>query len=186
MNQKIDIDQEVFQALEARVSRFGDSPNSVLRDLLGLNVKESISRRPPLQSSSLGAGRIISSREFVEKVLLHEFGRGFARRGRFTYLLENKDNLVYFQNFNKTHFKAWYRITSARRDLEDSKKKVFLCFTIPAENHYYLIPYTDVQKQVRRVNWTRPELEVNIDRVRSSWTGLKWDISEYKKTLPPA
>ncbi|MGO9528887.1 MAG: hypothetical protein ACLPT4_11990 [Verrucomicrobiia bacterium] len=94
--------------------------------------------------------------------------------------------MIYFQNFNKVHFKAWYRITSARRDLENSKKNAFLCFTIPAEHHYYLIPYADVQKQVRRVNWTRPELEVNIDRVRSSWTGLKWDIGAYKKTLPPA
>ncbi|MGO9610521.1 MAG: hypothetical protein ACLPT4_12860 [Verrucomicrobiia bacterium] len=35
---QINVDKEVYQALEGRVRRFGDSPNSVLRDLLGLRA----------------------------------------------------------------------------------------------------------------------------------------------------
>jgi hypothetical protein len=178
----------VYGALKKLADPFVDTPNTVLRRLLNLD-RISPKKLPTVPRSSIqGSHQVengeIRSKQFVEKVLAREFGRDFKRRGRFVYMLESRNRLVYFQNFNAAYENAWYRIgASARRELELSMKETFLCLTVPTEGEYYLIPYEDVETQVKVCKWSRPHLEVNIDRVRSQWRELGWDINSYKKNL---
>ena len=183
---KIEVDDDVMEALKTLAEPFVDTPNSVLRRILKPNVE---SRKSGTDASVLGVGRANSRNEvrtkhFVEGVLATEFGRDFNRRGRFTYMFENRTRLVYFQNFNASYDNAWYRIgESPREEIRRSGKEAFLCLTVPAEGDYYLIPYQDILERVQKVRWTRPDLEVNIDRIRSTWRELKWDLTPYKKHL---
>ena len=187
---KIDVDDQVYGALKKMAEPFVDSPNTVLRRLLDLDG--AAARTSPRQSQKGSASRQrtqtgeIRSKQFVEEVLAQEFGRDFNRRGRFVYMLESKNRQVYFQNFNAAYDNAWYRVVAAaRRELENSKKETFICLTVPAMGEYYLIPFEHIKVQIKRGQWERPDLEVNIDRLRSYWRELKWDIGEYKKSLKP-
>jgi len=185
---KIDVDDQVYGALKKMAEPFVDSPNTVLRRLLDLDGVETtaprnVSRVELAKGPRLQTGEI-RSKQFVEEVLAREFGRDFNRRGRFVYMLESKNRQVYFQNFNAAYDNAWYRIVAAaRQELASSKKETYICLTVPAAGEYYLIPFEDIEVQVKRCGWGRPDLEVNIDRLRSYWRELKWDISSYKKTL---
>jgi hypothetical protein len=126
----------------------------------------------------------VSSKQFVQQILLEEFGQGFQRRGRYPYMFENKNRLVYFQNFNAAYDNAWYRLGSiARQILATSSKESYVCFTIPVENEYYLIPYKDIEKRAKNIGWKRSDIEVNIDRLRSHWRELEWDLVDCKKRL---
>jgi hypothetical protein len=185
---KIDVDDQVYDTLKKMAEPFVDSPNTVLRRIL--NLDKITSEMPIKLRRARPTLRIqmedteVRSKQFVEKVLAKEFGRNFNRRGRFVYLLESKSHLVYFQNFNAAYENAWYRIgATARRELKESRKKTFICLTVPAEGEYYLIPYEDIEAQIEHCNWSRPDLEVNIDRLRSHWRELKWDISSYRRSL---
>lgn len=185
---KIDVDDQVYGALKEMAEPFVDSPNTVLRRLLGLDgaargTLRKVAQPEPAPRQRAQTGKVRSKR-FVEEVLAQEFGRDFNRRGRFVYMLESKNRQVYFQNFNAAYDNAWYRIVAAaRRDLENSKKETFVCLTVPAVGEYYLIPFEDIKVQIERCRWERPDLEVNIDRLRSFWRELRWDIGAYRKTL---
>ena len=185
---KIDVDDQVYEALKKLAEPFVDSPNTVLRRLLGLDETATQTLAGSSQMESAPRMRAqaggVRSKQFVEEVLAQEFGRDFNRRGRFVYMLESKNRQVYFQNFNAAYDNAWYRIVAAaRQELENSKKETFICLTVPATGEYYLIPFEDIKSQIERCQWERPDLEVNVDRLRSYWRELKWDISSYKKTL---
>lgn len=184
----IEVDDQVYGALKRMAEPFVDSPNTVLRRLLDLDGVATTASRRALRTESAprrqAQTREIRSKRFVEDVLAREFGRDFNRRGRFVYMLESKNRQVYFQNFNAAYDNAWYRIrTAARQVLERSKKEAFICLTVPAAGEYYLIPFEDIKAQVERSQWGRNDLEVNIDRLRSYWRELRWDIGSYKKTL---
>jgi hypothetical protein len=178
---KIDVDDQVYGALKKLAEPFVDSPNTVLRRLLGLDGAATKAIRKASRTGSIPRLQAqmeeVRSKRFVEEVLAQEFGRDFNRRGRFVYMLESKNRQVYFQNFNAAYDNAWYRIrVAARRELENSKKEAFICLTIPVTGEYYLIPFEDIRGQIERSQWERPDLEVNIDRLRSYWRELKWDI----------
>ena len=133
---KIDVDDQVYGALKKLAEPFVDSPNSVLRRLLGLDETATQTLLKPSQTESAPRMRAqtegVRSKQFVEKVLAQEFGRDFNRRGRFVYMLESKNRQVYFQNFNAAYDNAWYRIVAAaRQELENSKKETFICLTVP-------------------------------------------------------
>src|ERR1043166_3598413 len=132
---KIDVDDEVYGALKKMAEPFVDSPNTVLRRLLNLNGPATEALVKPSQVESVPRQRAqngeIRSKQFVEEVLAQEFGRDFNRHGRFVYMLESKRCQVYFQNFNASYDNAWYRIVAtARQELENSKKKTFICLTV--------------------------------------------------------
>lgn len=185
---KIDVDDQVYEALKKMAEPFVDSPNTVLRRLLDLDGVATRTPRKLSHAESTPGAQLqreeVRTKQFVEKVLAQEFGRDFNRRGRFVYMLESKNRQVYFQNFNAAYDNAWYRIRgAARQELANSKKETFICFTVPAAGEYYLIPFEDIEGQIKRCKWERTDLEVNIDRVRSIWRELKWDIGGYKKSL---
>jgi hypothetical protein len=106
MTIQIEIDQDVFTELEKRVQGFSDTPNTVLRRLLGVDARQSgslsSSSRNTLKNSMIESDKV-SSKQFVHQILLEEFGQGFQRRGRYPYMFENKNRLVYFQNFNAAY-----------------------------------------------------------------------------------
>jgi hypothetical protein len=185
---KIEVDDQVYGALKKLAEPFVDSPNTVLHRLLNLDAAATPASRKGSQTESAPCQQTqpgeVRSKQFVEKVLAQEFGRDFNRRGRFVYMLESKNRQVYFQNFNAAYDNAWYRIVAtARQELANSKKETFVCLTIPAAGEYYLMPFEDIKVQIKRSEWERPDLEVNIDRVRSIWRELKWDIGGYKRSL---
>jgi len=186
----IDIEEDVYEALKGMAEPFIDTPSTVLRRLLKLG-KYNTGDGSNIAAPAKPASRVTlpepetRTRHFVERVLTTEFGRDLQRRGRFTYMFENKNDLVYFQNFNSSAYDvAWYRITpAAREELQKTTRDAYLCLTVPVEQEYYLIPFTDVAQRVKQTGWQRPELEINLDRVKSTWLQLKWDVSQYKKHL---
>ena len=103
---KIEVDDQVYEALKCRAEAFVDSPNTVLRRVLDLDnpeagaVTKSFKAAPVLNQRAKKEKAEIRSKQFVEDVLGSEFGRDFNRRGRFVYMLENKSLQIYFQNFN--------------------------------------------------------------------------------------
>src|ERR1022692_4072490 len=120
MTIQIEIDQDVFAELEKRVQGFSDTPNSVLRRLLGVDgrpTKSLSSLNRSTSKTSMIESAKVSSKQFVQQILLEEFGQGFQRRGRYPYMFENKNRRVYFQNFNAAYDNAWYRLGSVVREI---------------------------------------------------------------------
>jgi hypothetical protein len=98
-------------------------------------------------------------------------------------MFESDHHLVYFQNFNATgSHNLWFRINERPLAiLRDTRKAAFVCMTNPAEGYAFLLPIDDVLERVRRANWMRSELEVNIDPSSSKWRELDWDLTPYRK-----
>ena len=185
----IEIDQEVFQALQRRARPFLDTPNDVLRQLLltALPTPKTPAAAPPAtlrDHMNTEALLSVDADSFVREVVAKEFGAGFRRRAPYRMMYEDGDRLVYFQNFSKEANHLWYRITkNPWKDLRSGRKTSFVCFTNPVERYVYLIPVADIKERVQRAGWSRDYLEVNIDPASSRWTELDWDLSGYRKVL---
>ena len=185
----IDVDGEVFEALQRRARPFLDTPNDVLRRFL-LSASASggspSATNPPTARASMPNEAVLSvdADTFVREVISREFGTRLSRRAPYRMMYEDSDRLVYFQNFSKEADHLWYRITANPwKELRSSRKPSFVCFTNPVERYAYVIPVADIKEQVQRARWSRDYLEVNIDPGTSRWTELNWDLSKYRKAF---
>jgi hypothetical protein len=195
----IEIDSEVMAYLTSHASPFVDTPNTVLRRLLSLDAKTAATTpdapvgpaRPTLSGPPSGSTPRTRQPEpdkgdrhqFVSQVLAGEFGGRFRVRSPYQMMFESDHHLVYFQNFNATgSHNLWFRINERPLAiLRDTRKAAFVCMTNPAEGYAFLLPIDDVLERVRRANWMRSELEVNIDPSSSKWRELDWDLTPYRK-----
>lgn len=201
----IEVDPDVMAFLAAHATPFVDTPNSVLRRVLGLDsavpsadsirvpaaaaggtpirtVPDATSVRPQARGASTeGRG---DRRGFIEQVLRTEFGGRFRVRSPYQMMFESDAQLVYFQNFNasETH-NLWYRLNE--RPLEvmgQSSKATYICLTNPAAGYAFLLPLTDVLDRARRAGKLGQALEVNIDPGTWVWRELGWDLTKHRKT----
>ena len=179
----IEVDEEVFEFLQNNATPLIDTPNDVIRRLLLPKSPNKKAKGAAMLTTNPTPVRHVSdANEFVRQILSREFGTDFARRGRYRFMFESTDRLVYFQNFNQCSSHLWYRITERPwRDLQSSQKNAILCFTNPADRFAYVIPVRDVLERVARAGWNRNYLEVNIDPVASRWVELDWKIGQYLK-----
>jgi len=180
----IEIDAEVFEFLQKKATPLVDEPNDVLRRLLFPNTPAIPKEGRPMTTTTppVIPNPPAHVDAFVREFLKREFGPGFNRRGRFRLMFESPDHLVYIQNFNKQSMHLWYRVTEKPwRELQQSKKQAWLCFTNPTERYAYVIPVAEVLRRVSRARWSRVYLEVNIDPVASRWVELDWKIDDYLK-----
>lgn len=123
------------------------------------------------------------TRRFVESVLKQEFESEFKKTGRFRFLYESDTALVYFQNSNMDRV-LWYRIDEkAIKTLKLSAKSAFIVFTSPKEGLAFVIPFVDLLQQVATSGWVDPDIEVHIERDKSFWKELSWDLSSYRKLV---
>jgi hypothetical protein len=202
----IEVDSQVMDLLSRHAKPFVDTPNSVLRRLLGLGgevtgvaptpvpvpATTTPSRAPePTRSTvSRTVGRHTSDpdkgdrHEFISRILAAEFGGRFRVRSPYQMMFESDEQLVYFQNFNATgSHNLWFRLNDRPLGiLRDTRKRAFVCLTNPAEGFAFLLPIDDVLDHARRTNWTRSEIEVNIDPATSKWREFEWDLSRYRKS----
>lgn len=123
------------------------------------------------------------TRRFVEKVLSTEFGIEFKKTGRFRFLYESAESMIYFQNSNMDKI-LWYRLDEkALTTLKKSKKSAFVAFTTPKEGLAFVIPLSDLVSRIEASRWADPDVEVHIDRDTSYWKELEWDISPYRRKI---
>jgi hypothetical protein len=183
---QIEIDQEVFDFLQENAKPFVDTPNTVLRKLLGIGTKtqhqiadnKSDMSIPTEKSNVTG----MNSNEFVQMVLDKEFEEEFRKKTPYRLMYESDSTLIYFQNFNQENATLWYRINEKPfRVLMASNKKCFICLTNPAESIAYVIPIDAIEKQMTLSNWERNYLEVNIDNISRKWKELDWNIKQFLK-----
>jgi len=179
----IEIDQEVFEFLEQNAQPFVDTnPNDVLRRLLlgdrTIGEKKEFSKGEKQNNK-------LDTDSFVRQALFKRFGGGFSRVGRFRYMFESAEWLVYFQNFNKKNTtNLWYRLHgSALQEMILSTKNQALCFTNPAEGIMYVIPIEKVMEKAKDKGWDHDDLEVNIDPSNDRWREMDWDLSEYLEKI---
>lgn len=194
----IEIDDEVFAFLQARARPLIDTPNDVLRlVLLGdSGDNETKISTPNVSNSRPDEGRLVVKdkdksvqalvreegyrKEFCDFLLQNEFGGNFEKCGRYQWMFENSERIVYFQNFNKESDKTWYRLHgNAIRRLKSADKEITVCFTNPLEAYAYVIPYSDIEKKAESIGYDKDSMEVNIDNIHSRWHELKWNISPY-------
>lgn len=201
---EIEIDQEVLEALGAKAKPFVDTPNSVLRRLLGLDVQsngqpsetrgtrasssrspnhsggETMSSTTLLTATSSGGVNRLS---FVQKVLREEFGGTFRVRSPYQMMFESDTHLVYFQNFNASgSHNFWYRLNERPfQILRSSPKQAFVCLTVPPEGSVFVLPVREIAAAAARAEWSRSELEVNIDPTTLRWRELNWDLTSYRR-----
>lgn len=183
---EIEIDQEVFNLLQNNAKPLIDTPNTVIRRLLGLDKKlkpEKIDQPLSVIRESKTSGVADqSSHQFVLKVLKREFAEDFRVKSPYRLMYESSYYLIYFQNFNQQSTNLWYRITKKPLQvLKSSKKNCFICFTNPADQIAYLIPLEDINKEIAASKWSRDYLEVNIDPISHKWRELEWRINRYLK-----
>lgn len=197
----IEVDSQVMDLLARHATPFVDTPNTVLRRLLAIDGgvagdelslrPTSPSRQPELTrptrgrtSQRLGGDEEKGDRrEFIARILAAEFGGQFKVRSPYQMLFESDEQLVYFQNFNATgSHNLWFRLNERPLAiLRESSKAAFVCLTNPAEGFAFLLPIDDVLEHARRANWSRSELEVNIDPATSKWREFEWDLTRYRK-----
>ena|SRR5271166_6256098 len=179
--QTIEVDEEVFKALQMKATPFVDTPNDVLRRLL-LGTNQAQENRRPSAISSLSDLPAEDADAFARRIIEREFGASPTRRPPYRLMFEYDDLRVYAQNFNKKSDHVWYRVTEGPwRELRRNDKKAWLCFTNPAEKYAFLIPVQDVQRRMEQVGYNRRYLEVNINAVEARWSELQWNISPYLK-----
>lgn len=182
---KIEVDKEVFDFLQKNAIPLVDDANNVLRRLLLKNAQtdrqvntESIAR----ESDSL----VRSERKlaFIRRLLKQEFGGDFRVLRPYQFMYVRQDRVVYVQNYDKESDKLWYRIDEKAWDfLRAEDRQTTICLTNPSEGIAYLFPVRDIEAQVRRAEWERGYLEINIDHVSHRWIELDWSIAEYLKTV---
>lgn len=181
----IKIDSEVFYMLQRHAQPLVDTANDVLRRIL-LKVPQ-----PPLRTPKKSTPRpdyeapLVDSATFVQFILQDRFGDGFHRFGRYQYMFESSDQIVYFQNYNQKTDLLWYRVTKKpRKDLTSSSKQAWLCLTNPAERYAYIIPIADIEERAESSGWSRDEFEIHIIPRESRWVEIDWNISQYRHDLP--
>lgn len=194
----IEIDDEVFAFLQAHARPLIDTPNNVLRSILLGDVGDSEARSitPNISESRLDEGSLVVNdkdkslqtlireeeyrKEFCDFLLQNEFGGGFEKVRGYRWMFESTDKIVYFQNFNKSASRIWYRLhAGALERLRGTNKRTIICFTNPLEAFAYRIPFEEIEKKIEAVGWSRDSIEVNIDHEYSKWLELKWNISEF-------
>lgn len=184
MLKTIEIDEELYDYIGKLAKPFVDSPNSVLRRLL-LGNGESTRKVERASSWKEVQGEQkddeIPSGKFVEQLLLNKFGGSFGVRPPFRMMFESERQIVYFQNFNKKGTtNLWFRLNKSPMDvLRKSKKEAFVCLTNPAEKFGFVLPLVEIDKKIKSVDWSRKELEVNIDPVDSRWRELEWNLEKH-------
>ncbi|QQS34368.1 MAG: DUF262 domain-containing protein [Acidobacteriota bacterium] len=123
------------------------------------------------------------TRRFVETVLEREFDSEFEKAVRFRFMYESVTEMVYFQNSNMDKV-LWYRIDEkARIALSRSDKSSFIVFTSPKEGIAFVIPMPELLKRIEGIGWTDADIEVHIERDKSYWRELDWDISAYRRQI---
>jgi hypothetical protein len=132
-----------------------------------------------LKSVPKGSGLLEQRiRQYLDK----QFGGNFRTRTPYRMMYENQFYIVYFQNFDlRGSPNYWYRLAEKPlRILIGSSKNAYVCLTNPADQMGYLIPIKDILDHVQRANWSRKDIEVNIDPAESRWRELKWKIKGYE------
>ncbi len=184
---KIDIDQEVFELLQKNAIPFVDTPNTVLRRLLKIDMPDSQNTTKGARSAMTTKNKTISNidtNDFVKIILDKKFPEGYQRKSPYHFMFESDNSLIYFQNFNQPSATLWYRITNKPlKVLRESEKKCFICLTNPAEGVAYLIPLEDIESKLVSSNWNRDYLEINIDHLSNKWKELDWNIKQYLKSF---
>jgi len=173
---KIEVDEEVFKFLQENANAFVDMPNDVLRrKLLGKKSKMQI-----IKKTKVSANDGYNPQQFVKQILNSRFSGNFTSIPRYQFMFESINDIVYFQNFNKSNNNLWYRLNhNPIKMLIQKGKTAYICFTCPPEKIAYLIPLGDIQKQITRAKWSRESIEVNIDYLHSRWREFDWDIQSY-------
>jgi hypothetical protein len=170
----VEIDNDVLNHLKKNADPFNDTPNSVLRRLLGLDgAKLNISNKTQ-------QGVIMQSDEFVKKIISQHYNySGVPRKvRRYQYMFNLDGKLVYFQNFSKPTNNLWYRLkSSAIEELENKKSEIV--FTYSVDGIYYPINVSDLQKKLEKKNWSREDIEVNIDPDTDYWRELDWRLDRH-------
>lgn len=179
----IEVDEEVFEFLQRKARPLVESANDVLRRCL---LRDRSAPKKPRQAKSkiehVSGGPLVTSEMFVQMLLAKKFGFGFEQVNGYTYMFERADELVYFQNYNKSDEVLWYRIHKRpRASLRSADKTAWLIFTNPSERFAYVIPMSAVETAVERAGWSRDYFEVHIDTRDNRWTELDWDISRYRQ-----
>jgi hypothetical protein len=179
----IEVDQEVFSFLQQQARPLLDTPNDVLRRLL---LPKPVSPTPkPILATAAHHNEGISSRKFVDLILKKHFGGNFRKVGRYQFMFESPEHLVYFENYNKETKKGlWYRLSKEPwHDLVQTRKKAWLCLTYPPERYAYIIPIQAVIEKSKQFGWKKEDLEISIypmsPRGATRWHEFTWDIQSY-------
>jgi len=171
---KIEIDIDVLNHLKKNADPFNDTPNSVLRRLLGLDGSK-------LKSTfKTQRGGIMQSDEFVKKIISQYYKySGVPRKvGRYQYMFNLDGKVVYFQNFSKPTNNLWYRLkSSAIEDLKNKNSEIV--FTYSVDGIFYPIKFSELQKKLEKNNWRREDIEVNIDPDSDYWRELNWRLARH-------
>lgn len=173
----IKIDDDVMRYLKSKADPFNDSPNSVLRRVLGLDKSKTTKSR----NENLKGG-IMKSDEFVRKVISEHYN--YEERpqkvGRFRYLFNLDGKLVYFQNFNEPTNNLWYRLRSNAIEKLKNKNGSEIVLTYPVERVFYIIKVADLVEKLDQNNWKRDDIEVNIDPDQDFWRELSWRLNKFE------
>lgn len=170
----IEVDNDVLSHLKNNADPFNDTPNSVLRRLLGLDGGKSKS------SKKAQRGGIMQSDEFVKKIISQHYNySGVPRKvGRYQYMFKLDGKLVYFQNFSKPTNNLWYRLkSSAIEELKNKNSEIV--FTYSVDGIYYPIDVSELQQKLDKNNWSREDVEVNIDPDSDYWRELDWRLNRH-------
>ena len=121
---------------------------------------------------------------FVRTLLAHRFGGEFSTVKGYSYLFENENTLVYFQNYNKSDPVLWYRIHKQPRSmLRSTEKTAWLVFTNPSERRAFVLPVSAVERAARTSGWKRDYFEVHIDTRDNRWSELDWNLGKYRQIV---
>jgi len=170
----IEIDDELMTHLKNNADPFNDTPNSVLRRLLGLNEESS------LRSPKTKTGDAISSAEFVKKIIKHRYGYDDKPRkvGRYLYMFNINGKLIYFQNYSKPTNNLWYRLKhSAIEKLKNEGSEIILTHSVGGL--YYPIDVSILQEKLKKKKWDQEDVEVNINPDDDYWRELDWRLDRH-------
>lgn len=173
----IKIDDEIMDYLKDKADPFNDTPNSVLRRILGFDK----SKKTKKQNVKAG-GDFMKSDEFVRKVISEHYnydGRP-QKVGRYRLLFNLDGKFVYFQNFNEPTNNLWYRLRSNAIEKLRGKKGAEIVLTYPVDRVFYPIKVSDLLAKLDQNNWTRDDIEVNIDPDEDYWRELNWKLNRVR------
>ena len=178
---EIKVDDDVFKFLKKHAEPFNDTPNSVLRRLLLGEKPFKEDNKPGRKDLEITRASQKSPGGFIDWVLKNKFSEHFIICPHYRMMYESESQIIYFQNLNKGESKnLWFRLRSKPLQvMRSSGKKAYICLTIPADEYGYLLPLNEVDRHVSSANWTRSNLEVNIDPSDDMWKELKWKLDEY-------
>lgn len=173
----IEIDQEVLDLLKSKADPFVDTPNSVLRRLLGLEKSNTINKQfsQPMVTDNTD--------NYVKDIIRHhfKFDGKLSKVGRYRFMFDLGNKLAYFQNYGKPTINLWYRITSSA--IDDLKhKNAVIVFTYPVGRFFYIVEVSELIKRINNSKWASTNIEVNIDPDSNYWRELDWHLVRH--TLP--